>query len=91
MTQVLTAVRVNSTEHRSLDLALAAAETLITWMLAYPTALAFGKVLLQTAPERGAREARIEGFLRVMREVSQLLNQKSHGQDGEEHRNPVWF
>ncbi|KAG8745434.1 hypothetical protein FRC12_014543 [Ceratobasidium sp. 428] len=60
---------VVSTEHRSLDLALAAAETLITWMIAYPSALALGKVLLQTAPERGMRDARIEGFLRVMREL----------------------
>ncbi|QRV98917.1 cation efflux family protein [Ceratobasidium sp. AG-Ba] len=60
---------VASTEHRSLDLALAAAETIVTWMVAYPSALALGKVLLQTAPERGARDARIEGFLRVMREL----------------------
>jgi hypothetical protein len=61
---------LNRSEHRSLDLALAAAETLITWMIAYPTALSLGKVLLQTAPERGTREGRIEEFLRVMREVS---------------------
>ncbi|KAG8687754.1 hypothetical protein FRC08_011790 [Ceratobasidium sp. 394] len=60
---------VASTEHRSLDLALAAAETLITWMIAYPSALALGKVLLQTAPDRGMRDGRIEGFLRVMREL----------------------
>ncbi|KAG8737191.1 hypothetical protein FRC10_008477 [Ceratobasidium sp. 414] len=54
-------------EHRSLALALAAAETLITWMIAYPSTFALGKVLLQTSPDRGMRDGRIEGFLRVMR------------------------
>ncbi|KAG8743295.1 hypothetical protein FRC10_012258 [Ceratobasidium sp. 414] len=54
-------------KHRLLDLALAAAETLVTWMIAYPSTFALGKVLLQTAPDRGMRDGRIEGFLRVMR------------------------
>ncbi|CUA67199.1 hypothetical protein RSOLAG22IIIB_07260 [Rhizoctonia solani] len=54
---------ISSTEHRSLDLALAGAETLITWAIAYPTAVNLGKVLLQTAP------AGLEGLDRVVREL----------------------
>ncbi|CAE6514094.1 unnamed protein product [Rhizoctonia solani] len=54
---------INSTEHRSLDLALAGAETLLTWAIAYPTAVSLGKVLLQTAP------AGLEGLDRVVREL----------------------
>ncbi|CAE6488528.1 unnamed protein product [Rhizoctonia solani] len=54
---------IHSTEHRSLDLALAGAETLITWAIAYPTAVSLGKVLLQTAP------AGLEGLDRVVREL----------------------
>ncbi|KDN46587.1 hypothetical protein RSAG8_04240, partial [Rhizoctonia solani AG-8 WAC10335] len=54
---------INSAEHRSLDLALAGAETLITWAIAYPTAVSLGKVLLQTAP------AGLDGLDRVVREL----------------------
>lgn len=38
-------------------------------MVAYPAAVALGKVLLQTAPARGLPGAQMEAFLRVMREV----------------------
>ncbi|KAF8688666.1 hypothetical protein RHS03_09527, partial [Rhizoctonia solani] len=54
---------LSSTEHRSLDIALAGAETLITWAIAYPVAVSLGKVLLQTAP------AGLEGLDRVVREL----------------------
>ncbi|KAF8752044.1 hypothetical protein RHS01_07851 [Rhizoctonia solani] len=35
---------ISSTEHRSLDIALAGAETLITWAIAYPVAVSLGKL-----------------------------------------------
>ncbi|CEL54869.1 Zinc transporter 6 OS=Danio rerio GN=slc30a6 PE=2 SV=1 [Rhizoctonia solani AG-1 IB] len=54
---------ISSTEHRSLDLALAGIETLITWTIAYPVAVSLGKVLLQTAP------AGLDGLDRVAREL----------------------
>ncbi|KAG8892655.1 hypothetical protein FRB99_002554, partial [Tulasnella sp. 403] len=40
-------------------------------MVAYPTAVALAKVLLQTAPERGLPGGQMESFLRVMRELEQ--------------------
>lgn len=41
--------------------------------LAYPACVAIGTVLLQTSPPRGLPGARMESFLRAMREVSVLL------------------
>jgi len=37
--------------------------------VAWPAAVALGTVLLQTAPDRGALDGRMEAFLRVMKEV----------------------
>lgn len=51
------------------DIAVACAETILTFMIGYPAAVALGKVLLQTAPERGLPGGQMEAFLRVMREV----------------------
>ena len=56
-------------QHRDFDLLLAAVETIVTSYLAYPAAVALGSVLLQTAPSRGLPGARMEAFLRAMREV----------------------
>ena len=41
----------------------------LTFKIAYPAAEVQGTVLLQTAPLRGMPGARMESFLRVMREV----------------------
>ncbi|KAG8971235.1 hypothetical protein FRB90_010558, partial [Tulasnella sp. 427] len=38
-------------------------------MVAYPAAVALGKVLLQTSPSRGLPGGQMEAFLRVMREL----------------------
>ncbi|KAI0342345.1 hypothetical protein BDW22DRAFT_1413597 [Trametopsis cervina] len=56
-------------QHRSFDLLLAGFETVITFYLAYPAAVALGAVLLQTAPPRGLPGGRMEAFLRAMREI----------------------
>ena len=48
---------------------LAGIETVVTFSLAYPAAVALGAVLLQTAPQRGLPGGRMEAFLRAMREV----------------------
>ncbi|CAL1709761.1 unnamed protein product [Somion occarium] len=56
-------------QHRDFDLFLAAVETIVTFYLAYPAAVALGSVLLQTAPSRGLPGARMEAFLRAMREI----------------------
>ena len=58
-----------SYQHSSFDLLLAGVETVVTFALAYPAAVALGAVLLQTAPLRGLAGQRMEAFLRVMREV----------------------
>lgn len=42
----------------------------MTFTIAYPAAVALGKVLLQTAPERGFPVGQTEAFLKVMRDVS---------------------
>ena len=42
----------------------------MTFRIAYPAAEVQGAVLLQTAPPRGMPGARMENFLRVMREAS---------------------
>ncbi|KAI0791460.1 hypothetical protein BC629DRAFT_1593070 [Irpex lacteus] len=56
-------------QHRSFDLLLAGIETVVTFYLAYPAAVALGAVLLQTAPARGLPGGRMEAFLRAMREI----------------------
>ena len=56
-------------QHRAFDLLLAGVETVVTFSLAYPAAVALGAVLLQTAPRRGLPGGRMEAFLRAMREV----------------------
>ncbi|KAG9047930.1 hypothetical protein FS837_001187 [Tulasnella sp. UAMH 9824] len=55
--------------HHSADVILACAITVFTFMVAYPAAVALGKVLLQTAPSRGLPGGQMEAFLRVMREL----------------------
>jgi len=56
-------------QQRAFDLLLAAAETVATFSIAYPSAVVLGTVLLQTAPPRGLPGAQMESFLRVMREL----------------------
>lgn len=56
-------------QHRPVDLLLAAIETIITFSIAYPAAVVQGAVLLQTSPTRGMPGGRMEAFLRTMREV----------------------
>ncbi|KAI0703022.1 hypothetical protein BC835DRAFT_1078291 [Cytidiella melzeri] len=69
-TAILCALSVlPSYQHRSFDLMLAAIETIVTFSLAYPAAVALGAVLLQTAPPRGLPGGRMETFLRAMREI----------------------
>lgn len=63
-------------QHRFFDLLLAGIETVVTFSLAYPAAVALGAVLLQTAPPRGLPGGRMEAFLRAMREV--LCNSPIH-------------
>lgn len=55
--------------HRAADLLFAGMETLLTFNVAYPTAVTLGKVLLQTAPDRGTVDGRFESFHRVVREL----------------------
>ncbi|KAJ7256539.1 hypothetical protein B0H12DRAFT_1112509 [Mycena haematopus] len=66
---LLTAVIAPATQHRILDLAAAAAGSAATFMVAYRACTVLGAILLQTAPRRGARGARMEAFLRAMRDV----------------------
>ncbi|KAG8959574.1 hypothetical protein FRC03_007763 [Tulasnella sp. 419] len=56
-------------QHHSADVVLASIETVLTFYIAYPAAVALGKVLLQTAPERGLPGGQMEAFLRLMREL----------------------
>ncbi|OBZ76702.1 Zinc transporter 6 [Grifola frondosa] len=66
---ICTSVFVSPRQHRPIDLILAAVETVITFSLAYPAAVALGAVLLQTSPARGLAGGRMEAFLRAMREI----------------------
>ncbi|KZV91362.1 hypothetical protein EXIGLDRAFT_719425 [Exidia glandulosa HHB12029] len=66
---VFSSLFVPADRHRALDLLLAGIETFVTFRVAYPAAVALGKVLLQTAPDRGTVDGRMESFLRVMREL----------------------
>ena len=56
-------------QYHAADVLLASTETVLTFIVAYPAAVALGKVLLQTAPERGLAGGQMESFLRLMREV----------------------
>jgi len=60
---------VDLSQQRPADLFLAAVLAVVTFSIAYPAALALGKVLLQTAPERGTADGRMEAFLRTMRDL----------------------
>ena len=60
---------LHRSQHHAADIGLACVETITTFMVAYPAAVALGKVLLQTAPIRGLPGGQMESFLRVMREV----------------------
>ncbi|KAF8211832.1 hypothetical protein K438DRAFT_1915742 [Mycena galopus ATCC 62051] len=66
---LLTAVVAPATQHRMFDLAAAAAGSAATFVVAYRACTVLGAILLQTAPRRGARGARMEAFLRAMRDV----------------------
>ncbi|KAJ7438447.1 hypothetical protein FB451DRAFT_1378185 [Mycena latifolia] len=57
------------TQHRPLDLALAGLASVATFTAAYRACTVLGAVLLQTAPPRKAPGARMEAFLRAMRDV----------------------
>ena len=52
-----------------MDLLFAGVETLLTFNVAYPTAVTLAKVLLQTAPDKGTADGRMDSFVRVVREV----------------------
>lgn len=56
----------------TLDMLISTLETIWTFSLAYPTAVALGKILLQTAPDRAPAGSggTMETFMRAMREVS---------------------
>lgn len=71
-------------QHIGLDMLISTIETLATFLIAYPTAVVLGKVLLQTSPERqggsmGTASKVIGGsgpmeeFSRAIREVSSRL------------------
>ncbi|KIJ43902.1 hypothetical protein M422DRAFT_169220 [Sphaerobolus stellatus SS14] len=60
---------IDGSQQRSGDLLLATLLAFFTFSVAYPAALALGKVLLQTAPSRGAIGGRMEAFLRAMRDL----------------------
>ncbi|TFY59521.1 hypothetical protein EVG20_g7766 [Dentipellis fragilis] len=60
---------IPASQHRGLDLVLAAAEAIAMFQLAYPACVTIGTVLLQTSPPRGHASGRMEAFLRAMREI----------------------
>ncbi|KAF8994426.1 hypothetical protein BDQ17DRAFT_1251819 [Cyathus striatus] len=60
---------VPAAQHRLADLLLAGLIAIVTFNVAYRACVVLGTVLLQTSPPRGMKSARMEGFLRVMREV----------------------
>ncbi|KAJ7286177.1 hypothetical protein C8J57DRAFT_1663986 [Mycena rebaudengoi] len=64
-----TALAAPRSQHRTADLALAAAASFATSAVAYRASAVLGAVLLQTAPPRGLPAGRMEAFLRAMREV----------------------
>ncbi|KAJ7085737.1 hypothetical protein B0H15DRAFT_846174 [Mycena belliarum] len=64
-----TALLAPAIQHRMLDLALAGAASAATFTAAYRACTVLGAVLLQTAPPRKAPGARMEAFLRAMRDV----------------------
>lgn len=66
---IFTAYFIETAHHPLVDLLVSSLETVVTFSLAYPAAIALGKVLLQTAPERGLPAGQTEAFLRVMREL----------------------
>ncbi|KAK7038034.1 hypothetical protein R3P38DRAFT_3262516 [Favolaschia claudopus] len=76
LTPILLALAISSTafvahapQHRALDLAAASASSVATFVVAYRACTVLGAILLQTAPQRGARGGRMEAFLRAMRDV----------------------
>ncbi|KAJ7709509.1 hypothetical protein B0H17DRAFT_1155504 [Mycena rosella] len=64
-----TALLAAPVHHRVLDLTLAGLASAATFSAAYRACTVLGAVLLQTAPPRGAPGARMEAFLRAMRDV----------------------
>ncbi|KAJ7058260.1 hypothetical protein C8F01DRAFT_1150197 [Mycena amicta] len=56
-------------QHRPFDLGLAGAASAATFSAAYRACVVLGTILLQTAPRRGLPGARMEAFLRAMRDV----------------------
>lgn len=67
---ILTCVCFVRLHHAHADVLVSSLETVVTFTIAYPAAVALGKVLLQTAPERGFPVGQTEAFLKVMRDVS---------------------
>jgi hypothetical protein len=66
---------VPSAMHSSADLLLSTLETSLTFVIAYPAAVSLGKVLLQTAPDRGvAQGGQTESFQRAIREVRPYIS-----------------
>jgi hypothetical protein len=63
---------LHRSQHITLDMLISTLETIWTFSIAYPTAVALGKILLQTAPERAppGSGGPMETFLRAMREVN---------------------
>ena len=53
---------------------IAGLETVITYMVAYPAALALGVVLMQTAPQRGLPGGQTEALSRLIQEVCPALS-----------------
>ena len=49
---------------------MAAIDTAFTFKVSYDASVILGTVLLQTAPQRGLSDGRMESFLRVMKEVA---------------------
>ena len=58
-----------SGQHRVADLVLASLIAVLTFKVAYRSSLVLGTVLLQTSPQRGLSNGKMEAFLRAMREV----------------------
>lgn len=56
-------------QQESYDMLLALFTAVLTFKIAYPAAEVQGTVLLQTAPPRGMPGAKMEAFLRTMREI----------------------
>lgn len=65
---------LHRSQHITLDMLISTLETIWTFSIAYPTAVALGRILLQTAPERPppGSGGPMEVFLRAMREVNTL-------------------